>query len=353
MDLNPRGTVPYPVVDVLLDPARPAVAELLRLDPLEEPLQRTNIASTRLHEQLGDCLRPLTHENDKRAHRVRDKHRLLAVDVEVELNLRLEAREVLVAGLGKKEGEREVSSSAHKRRARTATYLEVVVGKTPVVREEMHVVVVVIEHGEVCKAAAAKSGLVQRRQTWRMRLLSMTLPQIQYPGMKEVAASSPWAARTTRGGQAEVQLTLRELAVDRASHLPLYPTGSTPVNSSRLMALTQVSFELTMARSIAVEAQIRLRKKGAASGVVLHDSRPYEERSGVSCEVDLERWSTTYTGNDARDDEDSVLLAEPSRGRFPTDNEVCALRLEPFTAHKECQFDALMLSERDKPTGQV
>lgn len=52
------------------------------------------------------------------------------------------------------------------------------------------------------------------------------------------------------------------------------------MNSSKLMARTQVSLLVRMARTIAVLAQIRLRKKGAESGVVDHDSRPCREEYG-------------------------------------------------------------------------
>lgn len=54
------------------------------------------------------------------------------------------------------------------------------------------------------------------------------------------------------------------------------------MNSSKLMALTHVSLLVRMARTIAVLAQMRLRKKGAASGVVDQDSRPCDAREVIS-----------------------------------------------------------------------
>ena len=47
------------------------------------------------------------------------------------------------------------------------------------------------------------------------------------------------------------------------------------------MAATQVSLEVRIARSMAVLAQMRLRKNGAASGFVLQLSSPLETIPGI------------------------------------------------------------------------
>jgi hypothetical protein len=72
----------------------------------------------------------------------------------------------------------------------------------------------------------------------------------QYPGMKALAASNPCAALT------------------------LYPSASNPVNGSNAIAFVHASLFFNTARSIDVPDQMRVRKKGAASGVVAQDSRP-------------------------------------------------------------------------------
>jgi hypothetical protein len=54
------------------------------------------------------------------------------------------------------------------------------------------------------------------------------------------------------------------------------------VSGSRLIALTQADLFWRIARSIVVEAQIRLRKKDALSGVVDHDSSPDETIPGIT-----------------------------------------------------------------------
>lgn len=105
--------------------------------------------------------------------------------------------------------------------------------------------------------------------------------------------------------------------------LTLYPSASKPVNGSSAIAFVQASLFLRTARSIEVPDQIRVRKKGAASGVVAQDSRPYRYSREVRRRREgVQEKGETNGRNDSRHQNDRMFLAQPPLLRVPPNDKV-------------------------------